>query len=184
MAAQQQRHHFDRHGWTLRRGGLSLRAKDIDAGIAVEPIPRTALILGVAGLLPFVWGAATGLSPDLARWAGQFVGPLFIGSYVSLTYGTVILSFMSGVLWGFATQASGPEAATGYILSVAPALWAFFMVNGSTGDAAVNLFAGFLGLLLLDWHFWKMGTAPDWWLRLRGGLTAVVLLCLIVPIVS
>ncbi len=148
----------------------------------MEPIPKTALILGVAGLIPFVWGAATALSPGLAGWGGRFMGPLFIGHYVSLTYGTVILSFMSGVLWGFATKAQGPEAAVGYILSVAPALWAFFMVNGPAGDAAVNLFAGFLGLLLLDWHFWKMGTAPDWWLRLRAGLTLVVLVCLIVPI--
>ena len=148
----------------------------------MEPIPKTALVLGLAGLLPFVWGAATALSPALAASAAGFVGPLFIGTYVSLTYGTVILSFMSGVLWGFATRASGPEAAVGYILSVAPALWAFFMVNGNPGDAAVNLFAGFLGLLMLDWHFWKMGTAPDWWLRLRIGLTVVVLACLTVPI--
>ncbi|MFN4130377.1 MAG: DUF3429 domain-containing protein, partial [Paracoccaceae bacterium] len=70
----------------------------------MEPIPKTALFLGVAGLIPFVWGAATGLSPALAGWGGRFMGPLFIGSYVSLTYGTVILSLMSGVLWGFATK--------------------------------------------------------------------------------
>ncbi len=30
--------------------------------------------------------------------------PLFIGAYVGLTYGTVILAFMSGVLWGFAAK--------------------------------------------------------------------------------
>ena len=148
----------------------------------MEPIPRTALILGMAGLIPFVWGAATELSPGLSAWGGRFVGPLFLGTYVSLTYGTVILSFMSGVLWGFATRSTGPEAAMGYALSVAPALWAFFMVNGDAADAAVNLFAGFIGLLMLDWHFWKMGTAPDWWLRLRVGLTGVVLACLAVPI--
>lgn len=150
----------------------------------MEPIPKTALILGVAGLIPFVWGAASALSPAIAAWGGRFMGPLFLGHYVSLTYGTVILSFMSGVLWGFATKAQGPEAAVGYILSVTPALWAFFMVNGAAGDAAVNLFAGFLGLLLLDWHFWKMGTAPDWWLRLRAGLTLGVLACLLVPILT
>jgi hypothetical protein len=148
----------------------------------LEPIPRTALILGVAGLAPFVWGAATALLPGLASSAAQITGPLFVGSYVIVTYGTMILSFMSGALWGFATRSSGPEAASGYILSVAPALWGFFMVNGSLGDAAVSLFAGFLGLLALDWHFWKLGTAPDWWLRLRVGLTAVVLACLAVPI--
>jgi len=148
----------------------------------LEPIPRSALLLGLAGLIPFIWGAATALSPALADWGGQFVGPLFIGTYVSLTYGTVILSFMSGVLWGFATRASGNDAAMGYALSVVPALWAFFMVNGDPGNAAVNLFAGFVGLLLLDWHFWRMGTAPDWWLRLRLVLTGVVLVCLLVSI--
>lgn len=150
----------------------------------MEPIPRSALALGVAGLLPFVWGAATALVPALAAWGGGYVGPLFIGTYVSLTYGTVILSFMSGVLWGFATRADASRAASGYALSVLPALWAFFMVNGDPANAAINLFAGFVGLLMLDWHFWKMGTAPDWWLRLRGGLTVVVLICLAVPILG
>lgn len=150
-----------------------------------QPIPRSALILGLAGLLPFVWGASSALSPGLAAWGGQWLGPLFIGTYVSLTYGTVILSFMSGVLWGFATTAKkGTEAGIGYALSVIPALWAFFMVNGLPANAAINLFAGFVGLLMLDWHFWKMGTAPDWWMRLRLMLTAVVLACLLVPILG
>ncbi len=152
------------------------------AEAGVQPIPKSALILGLAGLIPFVWGAATALSPDLARTSGQWFGPLFTGTYLSLTYGTVILSFMSGVLWGFATRAEGAEAAIGYALSVIPALWAFFMVNGDPADAAINLAAGFAGLLMLDWHFWKMGTAPDWWLRLRLALTGAVLLCLSVAI--
>jgi len=150
----------------------------------LQPIPVSALILGLAGLFPFVWGAATALSPALAAWGGQWLGPLFVGTYLSLTYGTVILSFMSGVLWGFATKASGTDASIGYGLSVIPALWAFVMVNGNAADAAINLFAGFVGLLLLDWHFWKMGTAPDWWLRFRIGLSVVVLACLLVPILG
>ena len=134
--------------------------------------------------MPFVWGAGTALFPALAALGNGFVSPLFLGTYVSLTYGTVILSFMSGVLWGFATRADGSQAAIGYGLSVLPALWAFFMVNGDPANAAINLFAGFVGLLMLDWHFWKMGTAPDWWLRLRFGLTLVVLTCLLVPILG
>lgn len=148
----------------------------------MEPIPRSALVLGLAGVLPFAWGAATALLPALAAWGGQWLGPLFIGTYVSLTYGTVILSFMSGVLWGFATKTDGQEAALGYGLSVVPALWAFFMVNGDPANAAINLAAGFAALLMLDWHFWKMGSAPDWWMRLRLILTSLVLLCLSVPI--
>ncbi len=49
-------------------------------------------------------------------------------------------------------------------------------------SAAINLMAGFAGLLMLDWHFVRTGLAPPWWLRLRIGLTAAVLLSL-APIV-
>lgn len=145
-------------------------------------IPRIPLILGLAGLIPFLWGALNVLVPASIGLVGDWLPPLYRGTYVSLTYGTVILSFMSGVLWGFATRARGAEAGLGYALSVIPALWAFFMVNGDPGNAAVNLAAGFAGLLLLDVSFWKQGLTPRWWLRLRLLLTAVVLACLAVPI--
>ncbi|MFN3825084.1 MAG: DUF3429 domain-containing protein [Pseudorhodobacter sp.] len=140
-------------------------------------IPRAALLLGLAGLVPFLWGAGTELSDDAAALGLSLLGPRFIGPYVGLAYGTVILSFMSGVLWGFAAQAR-EGAATGYALSVIPALWAFFMVGGGPVSAAINLMAGFAGLLLLDAVFVRWGLAPPWWMRLRLGLTAVVLACL------
>lgn len=142
-------------------------------------IPRSALILGLAGLIPFVWGAITVLVPALADWGQSVLGPRFVGPYVGLAYGTVILSFMSGVLWGFATRAEGQAAATGYALSVIPALWAFFFVGGGPTSAAINLAAGFVGLLALDYTFARAGLAPAWWMRLRLLLTAVVLLCLL-----
>ena len=145
-------------------------------------IPRSALILGLAGVIPFLWGAANVLFPATVGWGGRWLSPMFMGTYVSLTYGTVILSFMSGVLWGFATKATGREAALGYGLSVIPALWAFFMVNGDPGNAAVNLAAGFAGLLLLDASFARQGLAPAWWMPLRLLLTGIVLACLAVPI--
>ena len=147
----------------------------------MTPIPRAALGLGLAGLIPFVWGAASQLFPALAEMGLAAAGPRFVGPYVSLAYGTVILSFMSGVLWGFATKATGSAAATGYALSVLPALWAFFMVGGGPVSAALSLMAGFAGLLGLDGLFWRWGLAPPWWMRLRGLLTAVVLACLAVP---
>lgn len=145
-------------------------------------IPRSALLLGLAGVIPFLWGAANVLFPATVGWGGRWLSPMFMGTYVSLTYGTVILSFMSGVLWGFATKATGREAALGYGLSVIPALWAFFMVNGDPGNAAVNLAAGFAGLLLLDASFARQGLAPAWWMQLRLLLTGIVLACLAVPI--
>ena len=145
-------------------------------------IPRPALILGLAGLIPFLWSAATHLSPALSAAAGQWLSPKFLGGYVGLTYGTVILSFMSGVLWGFATKTEGREAAVAYALSVIPALWVFVMVSDASETSRIFLAAGFIGLLLLDATFQAWGLAPRWWLRLRVMLTVVVLVCLILPL--
>lgn len=144
-------------------------------------VPRSALILGVAGLLPFLWGVATHLSPALQAFGLRWAGPQFLGIYVILNYGVVILSFMSGVLWGFATRAEGREAGIGYALSVVPALWCFFLVGGGPVSSAIYLIAGFLGLLALDRWFWLRGLAPEWWMGLRTGLTGVVVACLMVP---
>lgn len=143
------------------------------------PIPRSALLLAFAGLLPFVWGVVTLWFPEVALYTIAWVGPRFVGPYVGLFYGAVILSFMSGVLWGFATKAEGQVATTGYALSVLPALWAFFMTGGGDESAAIALIAGFVGLLGLDWLFWSHGLAPAWWMKLRIGLTVGVVACLL-----
>ncbi|MDF0599308.1 DUF3429 domain-containing protein [Psychromarinibacter sp. C21-152] len=146
-------------------------------------IPRAALALGIAGLLPFVWGALTMVSDRLSGLTLIWAGPRFVGPYVLLSYGTVILSFMSGVLWGFATRAEARAAATGYALSVIPALWAFVFVGGGVQSAAIYLITGFVGILGIDWVFWRHDLAPPWWMRLRIGLTAVVVACLTVVLV-
>ncbi|MGK7651558.1 DUF3429 domain-containing protein [Roseovarius sp. B08] len=143
-------------------------------------IPRTPLILALAGLLPFVWSAATVLSPGLSDWAQGTLGARFVGPYTGLFYGTVILSFMSGVLWGFATKMTGSSANLGYVLSVLPALWVFFTTGGGAHNAGVMLLIGFTGILGLDWYFWRAGAAPGWWMRLRLTITAMVLLCLVI----
>ncbi|MEM8691777.1 MAG: DUF3429 domain-containing protein [Pseudomonadota bacterium] len=145
-------------------------------------IPPAPLILGLAGLIPFVWGAATYMSDDLQAWGAANLGPRFVGPYVQLFYGSVILSFMSGVLWGFTTKASDMQAATGYALSVIPALWAFFMTGGGPISAATNLIFGFLGLLVLDFAFSQWGLTPKWWMSLRLLLTAIVIACLSVGV--
>ena len=145
-------------------------------------IPRAPLILGLAGLLPFLWGALTVLVPNLGLWTAQTLGPRFTGPYVMLFYGAVILSFMSGVLWGFAARATGTLATIGYALSVIPALWAFFMTGGGPTSAGMNLIFGFAGLLLLDLHFARWGLAPAWWMPLRLLLSAVVIACLAVGV--
>ena len=146
-------------------------------------IPRSALLLGLAGVLPFIWGALTLYSDPAVSLTLETIGPRFIGPYVQLSYGTVILAFMSGVLWGFSTKADGPMAATGYALSVLPALWAFFMVGGGPVSAAINLIVGFIALLGLDFTFWRWGLAPDWWMQLRVLLTTLVVACLLTVVI-
>ncbi|WP_416369125.1 DUF3429 domain-containing protein [Tritonibacter mobilis] len=142
-------------------------------------IPAAPLALGLAGLIPFVWGALTLLVPALQSWGTSALGPRFVGPYVQLFYGSVILSFMSGVLWGYATRASGRlQSAACYALSVIPALWAFFMTGGGPVSAGLNLIWGFLGLLLLDMMFSLWRLTPAWWVRLRVLLTAIVVLSL------
>ncbi|MGR3436041.1 MAG: DUF3429 domain-containing protein [Shimia sp.] len=145
-------------------------------------IPRSALLLGLAGVLPFLWGALTTIAPELGRAALPFVGPRLIGPYVQLAYGTVILSFMSGVLWGFAARGPAEHQAKGYAASVLPALFAFFFVGGGAVWASLMLIVGFTGLLALDWAFWRAGLAPAWWMKLRGLLTGLVVIALLVGI--
>jgi hypothetical protein len=144
----------------------------------MKQIPRAPLLLGLAGLAPFVWGALTLWSAPLLDWSTLHLGARLSGPYVGLAYGVVILSFMSGVLWGFATRATGGFLPWAYGLSVLPALWAFFMSGMGPTGSALSLIVGFVGLLGLDALYWRQGLTPAWWLRLRGLLTAVVVLCL------
>lgn len=147
-------------------------------------IPRTPLLLGLAGLLPFLWGALGVLSPNFARMGADLVGPGLVGVPVLVRYGIVILAFMSGVIWGFAAHADDRRAPMAYVLSVIPALWAFFLVPGPGPAALIFLITGFVGLLGIDWLFWHQGLAPRWWMRLRAWLTAVVAACLAVGLLA
>jgi hypothetical protein len=143
-------------------------------------IPRAPLILGLAGLIPFIASAVSELSPAVFETLASTFGPRFVGPYMALAYGTIILSFMSGVLWGFATKATGQTAAYGYALSVLPALWAFFFVGAGPVSSAIWLALGFVLLIGLDYMFWQRGLAPEWWMRLRVLLTSIVVVCLMV----
>ncbi len=140
-------------------------------------IPNSALLLGLAGTLPFMWGVISTWYPGVNAYVPDWLGPRFYGPYVQVAYGSIILSFMSGVLWGFATRA-GERQALCYALSVVPALWVFFAVGGGNVSATYALITGFVFLLTLDKLFSNWGLAPAWWMRLRLTLTIIVVSCL------
>lgn len=141
-------------------------------------IPAAPLALGLAGLIPFVWGTLSLFIPALQEFGSAAFGARFVGPYVQVFYGAIILAFMSGVLWGFATKSSGREAVIGYGLSVLPALWAFFATGGGHSSAALGLIIGYIGLLGIETWFVQRTLAPGWWMRLRLILSAVVITCL------
>lgn len=142
--------------------------------------PRAPLFLGVAAVIPFVWSAMTTLSDPLAVWSVRILSARFTGPYVGIFFGAVMLSFSSGILWGFAPRARDGKASLGYALAVLPALWAFAMTGGGARSAALNLSIGFLATLVLDALFTRYRLAPDWWMALRLPLTFVIVTCLLI----
>jgi len=121
-------------------------------------IPRPALFLGLAGVLPFAASAIAGWMSPITVFFGGWDAILF-------AYGLTILSFMSGCIWAFSAKA---DDAIGYALSTLPALFGL----------------AFLGLLLLDRRAFLLGQTPDWWMRLRLLLTGLVILSLAIGILT
>lgn len=140
----------------------------------MRSIPSTPLLLGLLGLLPFLAAALSSVVPlPLPR--------VLTGPGAGIAYGIVILCFMSGVLWGFASNGDSRSA---YGFSVLPALWVFFTTGGAPIMDIAALVSGFLGVLILDHWFVNQALAPAWWLPLRRILTVVVVLCLSVCAVA
>ena len=138
-------------------------------------IPTGALILGLSGVLPFAWGAVTLLSEEAFNFGIENFGARFVGPLIQLSYGVIILCFMSGVLWGFATKMDEKNGSLGYILSVLPALWAFLSRGRGPISDTISLIVGFLAVLLIDRHFYLLKLTPLWWMNLRTPLTFLVI---------
>lgn len=136
-------------------------------------IPDAALALGLAGALPFVGAAAViwlGREPEHIRWALVAV----------LVYGAVILSFLGGIRWGTAMGPYSPRrTAAEFTLSIFPALAAWLALLIPPVPALALLIAAFLLQVLWDVTSVQTGRLPAWFGRLRIGLTAVVVLCLL-----
>ena len=133
-----------------------------------KPVPRSAAMLGYAGVIPFAALAAIfALSP--ATLAERALDGFLI-------YGAVILSFLGGIRWGAACS-SASERAGALAISVLPSLWAaFFLWWPDAKSAAWGLLVGFLLLGIADWL--RPGIMVPAWMRpLRARLTGAVALC-------
>uniref|UniRef100_H3CCD0 Transmembrane protein 69 n=2 Tax=Tetraodon nigroviridis TaxID=99883 RepID=H3CCD0_TETNG len=134
--------------------------------------PTPALILGFAGLIPFV-------SPTLMMAVGEIYCPEL--AYAQLAYGASVLSFLGGARWGFALPESSPARPDWINLanSVLPSLlaWATMLMSDGIAPAATMLIMG-LGIAL-HYDLSLLPTYPSWFKALRSVLTAVAFFSLV-----
>ena len=132
---------------------------------------RTAVILGVLGLLPFVaLAAGLRLLPTDAR------APL---ATALTAYGAVILSFMGAIYWGLAMAWRERPAARWLWLGVVPALVAWGALLLAPPAGSLLLAAAFALVYSADVAATRSRLAPRWYLHLRMPLTLTVVACLL-----
>jgi len=150
-------------------------------------MPLLAIVLGIAGLIPFIVCGLGAISANPSQAAAMLTA--LIG------YGAVILSFLGGVHWGFALWEAGAEETgapppSGKVqrarlgLGVVPSLigWVALLVQQAMPDwmALVVLIAGFLATVVVEHRAADRALIqPPKYIWLRWGLTAVVLAMLI-----
>jgi hypothetical protein len=140
-----------------------------------DSIPRTAFWLGTAGLVPFVV-----LTSALYALPAPHAPVLML--YLT-AYGAVILSFVGAVHWGVAMvhpQMRESERSVFMAWSVVPALAAWVALLMPASTAVLLMAITFVAQYAADRQFAFRFRLPHWYLKLRGGLTAVVVLCLVV----
>jgi hypothetical protein len=131
-----------------------------------EPIPLSALFLGLAGLIPFIIAASVVWAYPAYRSEALMAG---------IAYGAVILSFLGGIRWGTAIGPYAPaRLRREFTLSVLPPLagWAALLLPELPGLCL--LISGFLLQGLRDVVSVEAGRLPPWFGRLRMMMTVAV----------
>ena len=145
----------------------------------MNAIPKTPLILGIGGVLPFaalalaLWLLPSGQVPLMSMW---LVG-----------YGAVILTFVGALHWGVAmVHPEVPERDRGLLMawSVVPAIVAWIALGLLPLAALGVLAAMFLVQFEADRRLDRRFPVTAWFLHLRARLTAAVVLCIVLAAVN
>lgn len=139
--------------------------------------PKIPFILGFGGLIPFVFCAIIiGLDIDFS----------FDPTKVLLYYGSVILSFVGAVSWGFATKENTKNKLGQYLFvwSILPALLAFLALLISDVKSFLLLIFGFITAYMVEKKIDQKLSIPSWYMFLRVCLTVIVVLCLSVGLMK
>jgi hypothetical protein len=133
-----------------------------------EPRATTPVLLGAAGLLPFLAGAA---GTAALTGAGKAAA-----ASLSLVYGMIILAFLGGVHWGHALRRGRP---LDFVWAVTPSLIGLLAALLPSGWALAVLGGGFVLAGAYDVAFFAR-RGPRWYVRLRIALTVIVTVALAV----
>ena len=133
--------------------------------------PKMPFVLGFGGLIPFVFCVIIIVFD---------IDSSFDPAKILLYYGSVILSFVGAISWGFATKEKTENKLQQYLFlwSVLPALLAFLALVISQAESFLLLILGFLLAYLVDKKIQHKLSIPSWYIFLRLQLTIVVVICL------
>jgi hypothetical protein len=143
-------------------------------------VPRPAVILGLLGLLPFLYGVlmlfpAPGTLPTFGVFESSPAG----GLHILERFGAAILGFMGGCLWGFASAPGRVPTLALLSAAAVPAFIAFIAIRPEPAQSCLALAFGYVVLQAIDVAFHRAGVTPGYWLSLRLPLTAGVMACLL-----
>jgi hypothetical protein len=131
--------------------------------IRFHDVPRPALVLGVAGLLP-----TAGCLAAVLFGPSEWRDPAF---RLGAIYAAIILSFLGGAWWGLScARAQEPALAQLLVIAVAPSLaaWIALFFLSKISMAVTGLL--FIACLAGDRRLIDLGLAPYWWFDLRWPL--------------
>jgi hypothetical protein len=138
-----------------------------------EYIIKKAWALSILGVFPFAWATLENcfnvhLLQNIFRQSPDLI---------FFSYGAVILSFLGGIIWGFALHLKGNNNLSAWLLllSVFPALIAWLAVLLFPQNIAwLLLLGGFLSLLKLEHFLQKIAIIPHWFWLIRRNITLIV----------
>ena len=131
-------------------------------------IPLWATLIGLAGLLPFLFCGFESLTHE-AVWAV----PALIG------YGAVVLGFLGGVHWGFALAPDAPASPreverARLLLGAAPVLVGWIALLLPSWAGLLALIGGFVAALVVESAGHRRSHVPPGYMWLRWVLSVVV----------
>jgi Protein of unknown function (DUF3429) len=142
------------------------------------PMPKVPFWIGAGGLVPFValsgavWAAPEAYTPALLNWLSS--------------YAAIIGSFLGAVHWGVALlHPAMTEQDRGVFMtwSIVPALAGWFSLLMPMKTCLLMLIATYVIQFAADRQLASRFNVPDWYLRLRSGLTPVAVLCLALALI-